>query len=142
MRGPHIERTGQIKAFKLLNVAGSYYRGLETNPMLQRIYGTAAADEAALQAILQRLEEAKQRDHRKLGRELDLFSTHEMVGPGLIHWHPRGARIRVVIEDVWRQAHLRSGYELLYTPHIGRATLWKPRAFGFLPRGHVCRNGN
>jgi threonyl-tRNA synthetase len=124
-RGPHIERTGQIKAFKLLNVAGSYYRGLETNPMLQRIYGTAAADEATLQAILQRLEEAKQRDHRKLGRELDLFSTHEMVGPGLIHWHPRGARIRVVIEDFWRQAHLRSGYELLYTPHIGRATLWE-----------------
>lgn len=124
-RGPHVERSGQIKAFKLLTVAGSYYRGLETNPMLQRVYGTAAADAAALQVILQRLEEAKQRDHRKLGRELDLFSVQELVGPGLIHWHPRGARIRVLIEDFWRQAHLRGGYELLYTPHIGRANLWE-----------------
>ncbi len=124
-RGPHVERSSQIKAFKLLTVAGSYYRGLETNPMLQRVYGAAAADAAALQTILQRLEEAKQRDHRKLGRELDLFSAQELVGPGLIHWHPRGARIRVVIEDFWRQAHLRGGYELLYTPHIGRANLWE-----------------
>ncbi len=124
-RGPHVDRSGQIQAFKLLTVAGSYYRGLETNPMLQRVYGTAAADAAALQAILQRLEEAKQRDHRKLGRELDLFSAQELVGPGLIHWHPRGARIRVLIEDFWRQAHLRGGYELLYTPHIGRANLWE-----------------
>ena len=124
-RGPHVESSGQIKACKLLTVAGSYYRGLETNPMLQRIYGTAAADDAALQTILQRLEEARQRDHRKIGREMDLFSAQELVGPGLIHWHPRGARIRVLIEDFWRQAHLRSGYELLYTPHIGRANLWE-----------------
>ncbi|MCA1809639.1 MAG: threonine--tRNA ligase [Lentisphaerae bacterium] len=124
-RGPHLERTGQIKAFKLLSVAGSYYRGLETNPMLQRVYGTAAATPKELKAILKLQEEAKQRDHRRLGRELDLFSMQEDVGPGLIHWHPRGARIRCLIEDFWRQEHFRGGYEILYTPHIGRAGLWE-----------------
>ncbi len=124
-RGPHVESTGQIKAFALTNVAGSYFRGVETNPMLQRIYGIAALTEADLQAQITRIEEARARDHRKLGRELDLFSMQEDVGPGLIHWHPRGARIRCIIEDFWRREHFRDGYELLYTPHIGRGNLWE-----------------
>ncbi len=124
-RGPHIEHTGAIKAFKLLSVAGSYYRGRETNPMLQRIYGMAASSPKELAQHLHRLEEARKRDHRKLGRELDLFSLHEEVGPGLIHWHPKGARIRSLIEDFWRKEHFRNGYELLYTPHIGRSLLWE-----------------
>ncbi len=124
-RGPHLERTGQIPAFKLLSVAGSYYRGLETNPMLQRVYGIVAASPAALAEQLRLLEEARTRDHRKLGRDLDLFSLHEEVGPGLIHWHPRGARIRALIEDFWRREHFRGGYDLLYTPHLGRAQLWE-----------------
>ena len=124
-RGPHLGSTGEIPAFKLLSVAGSYYRGLETNPMLQRIYGIVAESARALQAQLDLLEEARKRDHRKLGRELDLFSMHEEVGPGLIHWHPKGARIRSLVEDFWRREHFRGGYELLYTPHIGRAFLWE-----------------
>lgn len=124
-RGPHLGRTGEIKAFKLLSVAGSYYRGRETNPMLQRLYGTAFAGEKELGAYLRQLEEAKRRDHRVLGRDLDLFSLQEAVGPGLVHWHPRGARIRSIIEDFWKREHFRSGYELLYTPHIGRAGLWE-----------------
>ena len=123
-RGPHLARTGEIKAFKLLSVAGSYYRGLETNPMLQRIYGIAAQSRKELEAYLKRLEEARKRDHRKLGRELDLFSAHDEVGPGLILWHPKGAMIRCAIEDYWRREHLREGFEFLYTPHIGRSTLW------------------
>ncbi len=124
-RGPHLGSTGEIPAFKLLSVAGSYYRGIETNAMLQRIYGIVAESAQALQAQLDRLEEARKRDHRKLGRELDLFSMHDEVGPGLIHWHPKGARIRSLIEDFWRREHFRGGYELLYTPHIGRALLWE-----------------
>lgn len=124
-RGPHVKHTGDIKAFKLLSVAGSYYRGRETNPMLQRIYGMATASPKELTQHLHRLEEARKRDHRKLGRELDLFSLHEEVGPGLIHWHPKGARIRSLIEDFWRKEHFRDGYELLYTPHIGRSLLWE-----------------
>ncbi len=124
-RGPHLERTGAIKAFKLLSVAGSYYRGLENNPMLQRIYGLATATPKLLKAELNRLEEARKRDHRKLGRELDLFSYNEDVGAGLIHWHPKGARIRCLIEEFWRRAHFRGGYELLYTPHLGRSLLWE-----------------
>ncbi|MCF7839051.1 MAG: threonine--tRNA ligase [Candidatus Marinimicrobia bacterium] len=124
-RGPHLEHTGQIGAFKLLTVAGSYYRGRETNPMLQRLYGTAFATQADLEAHLEQLAEAQQRDHRKLGRELDLFSIQEDVGPGLIHWHPKGARIRSVIEDFWRRQHFRHGYELLYTPHLGQSKLWE-----------------
>jgi threonyl-tRNA synthetase len=123
-RGPHLERTGQVAAFKLLSVAGSYYRGLETNPMLQRVYGIAAQSQKEIDAYLKRLEEARKRDHRKLGRELDLFSSHDEIGPGLILWHPKGAMIRSVIEDFWRREHLKEGYELLYTPHIGRSTLW------------------
>jgi threonyl-tRNA synthetase len=124
-RGPHLESTGKIRAFKLLSLAGSYYRGKETNPMLQRINGTAFTNEKQLNLYLKQLEEAKKRDHRKLGRELDLFSIHEEVGPGLIHWHPKGARIRSLIEDFWRQEHFRNGYEILYTPHVGKANLWE-----------------
>jgi len=124
-RGPHLERTGQIKAFKLVSVAGSYFRGLETNPMLQRLYGIAAESEAEIKAELDRLAEARKRDHRKLGRELDLFSISEDVGPGLVHWHPRGTRIRTAIEDFWRREHFSGGYELVCTPHIGRAELWQ-----------------
>ncbi|NIY17589.1 MAG: threonine--tRNA ligase, partial [Nitrospinaceae bacterium] len=118
-RGPHVKSTGAIRAFKLTSVAGSYYRGIETNPMLQRLYGIAAQSEKEIRAVLHRLEEARKRDHRKLGKELGLFSIREDVGPGLIHWHPNGARIRCVIEDYWRREHFRSGYELLYTPHLG-----------------------
>ncbi len=124
-RGPHLESTGQIKGFKLVSVAGSYFRGIETNPMLQRLYGIAAESREEVEAILHRLEEAAKRDHRRLGRELDLFSTPEDVGPGLIHWHPRGARIRSAIEDFWRREHYRGGYELVYSPHIGRSVLWE-----------------
>jgi threonyl-tRNA synthetase len=124
-RGPHLERTGLLKAFKLLSVAGSYFRGLETNPMLQRVYGIVAPTEKDIEEHLRRLEEALKRDHRKLGKELDLFSIQEDVGPGLIHWHPKGARIRSIIEEYWRQEHFRAGYELLYSPHIGRAGLWE-----------------
>jgi len=124
-RGPHLEHTGQIKSFKLLSVAGSYFHGLETNPMLQRIYATGFPHPKEMRKYLAQLEEAKKRDHRKLGRELDLFSMHEAVGPGLIHWHPRGARIRSIIEDFWRQEHFAAGYELLYSPHIGQANLWE-----------------
>ena len=101
-RGPHVERTSQIGAFKLLSVAGSYYRGKETNPMLQRISGVAFPTKKELQEYLQRIEEAKKRDHRKLGKELDLFSISETVGPGLVLWHPRGALIRNIIETFWR----------------------------------------
>ncbi len=124
-RGPHIASTGGVKAFKMLSVAGSYYRGRETNPMLQRLYATAFPTEKLLRVHLKQLEEAKLRDHRKLGRELDLFSLQEDVGPGLIHWHPKGARIRSVIEEYWRNEHFEGGYELLYSPHIGRAGLWE-----------------
>lgn len=124
-RGPHVERTSQIGAFKLLSVAGSYYRGKETNPMLQRIYGIAFPTRQELKDYLQRVEEAKKRDHRKLGKELDLFSISETVGPGLVLWHPRGALIRNIIETFWRAEHQTHGYDLLYTPHIGRAELWE-----------------
>jgi threonyl-tRNA synthetase len=123
-RGPHVERTGELKGFKLISVAGSYFRGKETNPMLQRIYGIAAESPKQIGVLIKQLEEAQKRDHRKLGKELDLFSIQEDVGPGLVHWHPRGARIRSIIEDFWRREHYRAGYELLYSPHIGRAQLW------------------
>ena len=124
-RGPHVDNTIQIGAFKLMSVAGSYYRGDAKNKMLQRIYGVAFADKKELKAYLNRLEEAKKRDHRKLGRELDLFSISQTVGPGLVLWHPRGAYVRNVIETFWRKEHLDHGYELLYTPHIGRSQLWE-----------------
>jgi len=126
-RGPHLDNTGQIPVdgFKLLSVAGAYWRGDERRPMLQRIYGTVWPSKAELDAYLHRLAEAERRDHRKLGRELDLFSTHEEAGAGLIHWHPKGARIRHEIETFWREEHLKGGYQLVYTPHIGKADLWR-----------------
>ena len=124
-RGPHVKSTGEIRAFKLLSVAGAYFRGDEKNRMMQRLYGTAFRSPAELDAHLKMLEEAKLRDHRTLGRDLDLFSIQESVGPGLIHWHPKGARIRALIEEFWRREHYRAGYEMLYTPHVGRAGLWE-----------------
>ncbi|HSL43857.1 MAG TPA: threonine--tRNA ligase [Anaerolineales bacterium] len=125
-RGPHVENTKEIKqdAFKLMNVAGAYWRGDEKNKMLQRIYGTAWEKADDLKQYLWKLEEAKKRDHRKLGKELDLFSMSEKVGPGLILWHPKGAMIRVLVEDFSRNAHLENGYEWVFSPHIGRAQLW------------------
>ena len=124
-RGPHVEHSGQIGSFKLLAIAGSYFRGKESNPMLQRIYGTAFASKEELNAHLQQLEEARKRDHRKLGSELDLYSVSDEIGAGLICWHPKGALVRHVIESFWKDAHYEHGYELLYTPHIGRAKLWE-----------------
>ncbi len=124
-QGPHIESTGQISAFKLLSVAGAYWRGDEHRPMLQRIYGAAFESQEALDDHLHRLEEAAKRDHRRLGRELDLFSTHEELGPGLIVWHPKGGRVRAIVEDYWRELHYRHGYEVVYTPHVGRSRLWQ-----------------
>ena len=123
--GPHVESTGKIPAFKLLNVAGAYWRGDENRPMLQRIYGTAFESQEALDDHIERLEEARRRDHRVVGRELDLYSIHEETGPGLIIWHPKGARIRGLVEDLWKREHYRWGYDLVYTPHIGRSTLWE-----------------
>ncbi|TVR87012.1 MAG: threonine--tRNA ligase [Spirochaetaceae bacterium] len=126
-RGPHVESTKQLsaKAFKLLSVAGAYWRGDEKQPMLQRIYGTAWKTPKELRAHLDHLAEVEKRDHRKVGRELDLFSTHEEAGPGLIYWHPKGSRIRLAVEDYWRDAHLSSGYEMLFTPHVGKSWLWE-----------------
>ena len=124
-RGPHAPSTGEVRAFKLTASAGAYWRGVETNPMLQRIYGTAFADRKDLKKHLAMLEEAKKRDHRKLGRELDLFSLRDDVGPGLVLWHPRGARVRGIIEDFWRSEHRKAGYDILYTPHLARLDLWK-----------------
>ena len=125
-RGPHVANAREINpdALKLLNVAGAYWRGDEHRPMLQRIYGTAWETHEQLEKYLWRREEATRRDHRKLGRELDLFSIQEVGGPGLACWHPKGARIRRVIEEFWYQEHERGGYEIVYTPHIGRADLW------------------
>jgi threonyl-tRNA synthetase len=124
-RGPHVNSTGEIKAFKLVSIAGAYWRGDEHNPMLQRVYGVAFETKDALDEYLKKLEEAARRDHRRLGKELDLFSIHEEAGPGLVHWHPKGATIRRVIEDFWKEEHIKRGYELLYTPHIGKLDLWK-----------------
>ncbi len=123
-RGPHVESTGKIGAFKLLSIAGAYWRGDEHRPMLQRIYGTVWPAQEELDAYLHKLEEAEKRDHRKLGRELELFSFDEEVGAGLVLWHPKGALMRKVIEDYWRDAHLNGGYELVQTPHIARQQLW------------------
>jgi threonyl-tRNA synthetase len=124
-RGPHLPTTGKIKAFHLTHVAGAYWRGDETKAMLSRIYGIAFTDQESLDAHLKNLEEAKKRDHRRLGRELDLFSIHEELGAGLILWHPKGGTIRTIIEDFWRQEHYKAGYEIVYSPHIGRAELWQ-----------------
>ncbi len=124
-RGPHVKNTGEIKAFKLLKVAGAYWRGDAKNQMLQRIYGTAFADKKALDDYLKLIEEAEKRDHRTIGTQLDLFSTMEEYGAGLVLWHPKGARIRDAIETFWKEQHYKNGYDILYTPHIGRSTLWE-----------------
>jgi len=123
-RGPHMETTGQITAFKLLSIAGAYWRGNEKNKMLQRIYGTSFADKKALKDYLNFLEEVKKRDHRKLGKDLDLFSTSDEIGAGLIVWHPNGALIRRAIEDFWLKEHYKAGYKVLYSPHIAKLNLW------------------
>ena len=123
--GPHVHSTGRINAIKLLKVAGAYWRGDEHKQMLQRIYGTSWPSEEMLQQYLHKLEEARRRDHRVLGRQLDLFSINEMVGPGLVLWHPKGAMVRYLIESFWREEHLRRGYDFVYTPHVGRIQLWE-----------------
>lgn len=124
-RGPHVASTGKIKSFKLLSIAGSYWRGSEKNKMLQRIYGTAFSAPKDLKEYLRKLEEAKKRDHRKLGKELDLFHIDEEIGSGLILWHPKGALVRVIIEDFWRKEHYKNGYQIVFSPHIARAALWQ-----------------
>ncbi|MCH7588207.1 MAG: threonine--tRNA ligase [Chloroflexi bacterium] len=126
-RGPHVARTGEINpdGLKLLNVAGAYWRGDENRPMLQRIYGTAWQSADDLEQFLWRREEAAKRDHRRLGRELDLFSTNEDVGPGLILWHPKGGMVRKIAEDYCRAEHEKAGYEFVYSPHIGKSKLWE-----------------
>jgi threonyl-tRNA synthetase len=126
-RGPHVESTQKInpKAIKLLNVAGAYWRGDERNPMLQRIYGTAWESEAELDAYLNKLEEAKRRDHRRLGKDLDLYSTNPDVGSGLVLWHPNGAYVRYKAEQYCQEEHLKNGYEFVVSPHIGKANLWE-----------------
>jgi threonyl-tRNA synthetase len=124
-RGPHLTSSGKIKAFKLLRSSGAYWRGDERNPQLQRIYGTAFYSQEELESYLERLEEAKSRDHRILGKQLDLFSTHELAGAGLVYWHPQGARVREIIEDFWRREHRRRGYEIVYSPHLYKADLLK-----------------
>ena len=126
-RGPHVENTGEIppKAFKLLNVAGAYWCGDEKNAMLQRIYGTVWETPEELKEYLRIMEEAKKRDHRKLGKELDLFSSVDEIGAGLILWHPNGAKIRKIMDNFWSEEHEKAGYDFVYTPHIGKASLWE-----------------
>lgn len=141
-RGPHVEHSAQIGAVKITSIAGSYYRGKETNPMLQRVYGIVGKDEKEIEEILAREEEARKRDHRVLGRQLELFTMTDEVGPGLAHWLPRGARVRVAIEDYWRKAHYAAGYEIIYTPHVGRSVLWQTSGhLGFYKEGMFpCMN--
>ena len=124
-QGPHVATAGEIAAVKLLHTAGAYWRGDENRPMLQRIYGAAFESQEALDLHLERLAEAERRDHRALGRQLNLFTVHEEIGPGLIVWHPKGGVIRSLIEDYWRDIHYRRGYNIVYSPHIGRARLWQ-----------------
>jgi len=124
-RGPHIENTKQIKAFKLLKVAGAYWRGSEKNKMLQRIYGVAFHTKDELHAYITQLEEAKKRDHRNLGKQLDLFSVSDEIGGGLVLWHPKGAFIRHLIETIWKEKHFKNDYDLLFSPHVGKSDLWK-----------------
>jgi threonyl-tRNA synthetase len=125
-RGPHLKSTGEIKAFKLLSVAGAYWHGIETNPMLQRIYGTCFETQKELDEYLKNLEEVKLRDHRKLGPQLGLFDIyHQEAGAGLVFYHPKGALLRTIIEDYEKQEHLKRGYQLVITPHIMQAGLWQ-----------------
>jgi threonyl-tRNA synthetase len=123
--GPHVAKTGEVADFKLMSVAGAYWRGSEDRPMLQRIYGALFDTKEELEEYLHNLEEAQKRDHRRLGKELDLFSFHEEFGPGLVYWHPKGGRMRTIIEDFWRSAHYAAGYDIVYTPHIGKSALWE-----------------
>src|SRR4051812_13561655 len=122
-RGPHVERTGDIKAFKVLSFAGAYWRGDERNPQLQRVYGTAFPSEQELKDYLASIEEAKRRDHRVLGKQLDLFSTDDLIGPGFVLWHPKGAFVRYTLEDIIRKENVKRGYDLVYTPHVAREQL-------------------
>jgi threonyl-tRNA synthetase len=126
-RGPHVNSTKELRtdSFKLMSIAGAYWRGKESNPMLTRIYGTAWTNKKDLRLYLQKLEDIEKRDHRRLGKELDLFSIHEEAGPGLVYWHPKGARIRLAIENFWREEHYKNGYEMVYTPHVGKSWLWE-----------------
>src|ERR1700758_1154434 len=123
-RGPHIPSTGRIKAFKLMNVSGAYWKGQEGNPQMQRIYGACFVDQKELDEYLHKLEEAKRRDHRRLGTELDLFSIQDEAGPGLIFWHPKGGIIRKQMEDWMREQYVKRGYSLVYTPHVMRKQLF------------------
>jgi threonyl-tRNA synthetase len=124
-RGPHVPDTGYIKSFKILSTAGAYWRGSEKNKMLQRIYGISFPKESLLKDYLKFLAEAQKRDHRRLGKDLDLFSISDAVGPGLVLWHPKGGRLRTIIEDFWRSEHCKNGYDIVYSPHIGRSALWE-----------------
>jgi len=124
-RGPHLIHTGKIKAIKLLKTSGAYWRGDERNKMLKRIYGISFPSKKELRKYLKNLEEAKLRDHRKLGKELDLFSISDEIGPGLVLWHPNGAMMRSIIEQYWKERHIEADYQLVYTPHIGKAQLWE-----------------
>jgi threonyl-tRNA synthetase len=126
-RGPHVEDTSRLndRGFKLLSIAGAYWRGDEKRPMLQRIYATAFGDPKLLKAHLEHLEELKLRDHRRIGKDQDLFSLHEEAGPGLVYWHPMGGRMRVAVENFWRDEHYKNGYELVFTPHVGKSWLWE-----------------
>ncbi len=135
-RGPHIESTGKVKAFKLLKTSGAYWRGDERNKMLKRIYGISFPTSKELKQYLSDLEEAKKRDHRKLGKELDLFSVADEIGGGLILWHPNGSLMRNIIEQYWKERHWDSGYQLVTTPHIGKAELWQTSGhLGFYKEG-------
>lgn len=126
-RGPHVSSTKELdaNAFKLLSIAGAYWRGNEKNQMLTRIYGTAWSNGKELRAYLDHLADIERRDHRKIGKDLDLFSLHEEAGPGLVYWHPKGARIRQEVERFWREEHYKNGYEMVYTPHVGKSWLWE-----------------
>ncbi|MBX3370642.1 MAG: threonine--tRNA ligase, partial [Nitrospira sp.] len=124
-RGPHLPTTGYVGAFKLLSTGGAYWRGDERNPMLQRVYGTSFPTKKELDAHLAKLEEIKRRDHRKLGKELDLITIQDDIGPGLVLWHPKGSLIRLLIENFWREQHIKDGYDLVYSPHVARLDLWK-----------------
>ena len=124
-RGPHLPASGKVGAYKLMNTAGAYWRGDSKNRMLTRIYGCAFATRKDLDAHLALLEEIKKRDHRKLGKELDLFSVNDEIGPGLILWHPKGAVVRRIMEDFWRAEHARAGYDLVFSPHIAKLDLWR-----------------
>ena len=124
-RGPHLPTTGVIGAIQLLTTGGAYWRGDGRNPMLQRIYGTSFPTQAEVDAYLAKLEEIKRRDHRKVGKDLDLISIQDEIGPGLVLWHPKGATVRLLIENFWREQHIRDGYQLVYSPHTARLDLWK-----------------